>query len=130
MKKIKPDKISNIKIHSQKAVDNSKKSEPKTMAFSGTNAKPKNENIDLLLSRLSKLECKPVLLHSYSEHCGTFIPKFKPPERARLPNGMRSYYSSMHREQINVKCNEIFLKLKLKQQEIDYVESLSRKQLN
>ena len=36
----------------------------------------------------------------------------------------------MHKEQINVKCNEIFLKLKLKQQDIDYVESLTRKQSN
>ena len=43
---------------------------------------------------------------------------------------MRSYYSSMHKEQINVKCNEIFLKLKLEQQYIDYVESLTRKQSN
>ena len=40
-----------------------------------------------------KLECKPVLLHSYSEYCDNFIPNFKPPERARLPNMMRSYYS-------------------------------------
>ena len=44
---IKPDKIANIKICSQKAIDNSKKSEPKTISFSGTNAKPKNENMDL-----------------------------------------------------------------------------------
>ena len=29
-----------------------------------------------------------------------------------------------------MKCNEIFLKLKLKQQDIDYVESLTRKQSN
>ena len=43
---------------------------------------------------------------------------------------MRSYYSNMHKEQINVKCNEIFLKLKLKQQDIDYVECLTRKQSN
>ena len=41
------------------------------------------------LSRLSKLECKPVILHSCSEHCETFIPKFKPPERARLSNKMK-----------------------------------------
>ena len=99
--KIKPDEIANLKIYSQKAIDNSKKSEPKTISFPETNAKPKNENIDLFLSRLSKLEYKQVILHSYSEHCDTFIPKFKPPERARLPNMMRSYYSSMHREQIN-----------------------------
>ena len=80
------------------------------------------------LSRLSKLEYIPVILHSYSDYCDTFIPKFKPPETARLPNMMRSYYPSMHKEQINVKCNEIFLKLKLKQQDIDDVESLTRKQ--
>ena len=43
---------------------------------------------------------------------------------------MRSYYSGMHKEQINVKCNKIFLKLKLKQQDIDYVQSLTRKQSN
>ena len=41
---------------------------------------------------------------------------------------MRSYYSSMQKEQINVKCKKIFLKLKLKQQSTDYVESLTRKQ--
>ena len=74
-----------------------------------------NENIDLFLSRLSKLECKPVIFHSYSEHCDTFIPNFKPLERARLPNMMRSYNSSTD---INVKYKEIFLKLKLKQQDI------------
>ena len=106
VKKVKPDKISKYTPEKQ----------------------PKNENIGSFLSKLSKLECKPVILHSYSERCDTFIPKFKPPERARLPNMMRSYYSSMHKEQINVKCNEIFLKLKL--QDIDYVKSLTRKQSN
>ena len=109
---------------------NPKKSEPKTISFSGTNANPKNENIDLFLSRLSKLECRPIILHSYSEHFGTFIPKFKPPERAPLPNMMRSYYSSIDKEQINVKCNKIFLKFNAKQQDIDYVESLTGKQSN
>ena len=49
MKKIKSDKIANIKIYFQKAIDNSKKREPKTI-FSGTNVKPKNENTDLFLS--------------------------------------------------------------------------------
>ena len=43
---------------------------------------------------------------------------------------MSSYYSSMHKEQINMKWNEIFLKLKLRQQDIDYVESFTRKQPN
>ena len=51
----------------------------------------------------------------------TFIPKFKSPETVRLPNMIRSYYSSMRKEQINVKCNEILLKLKLKQRDIDNV---------
>ena len=37
--KIKPDKIPNIEIYSQKAIDNSITSEPKTRSFSGTNAK-------------------------------------------------------------------------------------------
>ena len=73
VKKIKPDKIANIKKYPQKAMDNSKKSKPKTISFSGTNDKPKNENIDLFLSRLSKLECKPVILHSYSEHGDTIF---------------------------------------------------------
>ena len=108
----KPDKIANIKIYSQKAIGNFKKSKPKTILFSGTHTKPQNEKIDLLLSRFSKFECKPVNLHYYSEHCDTFFPKFKPPERTRLLNMMRSYYSNMHKEQINVKCDEIFLKLK------------------
>ena len=62
-----------------------------------------------------KVKCKPVILHSYSEQCDTFIPKFEPPERARPPDMMRSYHSSMHKKQINVKCNEILLNLKLKQ---------------
>ena len=44
--KVKPNKIANIKIYSQKAIDNSKKNEPKTISFQGTNAKLKNENID------------------------------------------------------------------------------------
>ena len=48
--KIKSDKIANIKIYSQKAIDNSKKSQPKTISFSRANAKPKNENTDLFLS--------------------------------------------------------------------------------
>ena len=41
LKKVKPDKIDNITIYSQKAIYNSKKREPKTISFSGTNAKPK-----------------------------------------------------------------------------------------
>ena len=52
-------------MYSQKAIDNSQKSEPKTISFSETHTKPENENIDFLLSQLSKLECKPVKLHSY-----------------------------------------------------------------
>ena len=49
VKKIKPDKIANIKIHSEKAIDNFKNSEPKTVSFSGTHSKPQNENVDLFL---------------------------------------------------------------------------------
>ena len=48
-KKIKPNKIANLKIYSQKAIDNSKNSEPKTISFSGTSARPKNENIDFFV---------------------------------------------------------------------------------
>ena len=92
VKKIKPDKIAIIKLYSQKAINKSRKSEPKTISFSGTHTKPQKKNIDFFLSRLSKLKCKPVILHSYSEHCDRLVPKFKPPERARLPNMMRSYY--------------------------------------
>ena len=71
-KKIKQDKIANTKIYSQKAIGNSQKSEPKIISFLETNAKPRSENIDLFLSRLSKLKRKPVILHSYSEQCGTY----------------------------------------------------------
>ena len=39
------DKIANIKIYTQKAIDNSKKSEPKTISFSGTNTKPRKMKI-------------------------------------------------------------------------------------
>ena len=39
VKKIKPDKIANIKLYSQKAINNSRKSEPKTISFSGTHTK-------------------------------------------------------------------------------------------
>ena len=35
VKKIKTDKIANMKIYSKKAIGNSKKSEPKTISFSG-----------------------------------------------------------------------------------------------
>ena len=63
VKKIKPDKIANIKLYSQKAINNSRKSEPKTISFSGTHTKPQNENIDWFLLSLSKLKCKPVILH-------------------------------------------------------------------
>ena len=59
-KKIKPDKIANIKIFSQNAIDNSKKSEPKTISFSGTHTKLQNEYIVMFLSRFSKFEFKPV----------------------------------------------------------------------
>ena len=43
---------------------------------------------------------------------------------------MRICFSCMHKEQINLKCDEIFLKLKLKQQDIDSVECLTRKRSN
>ena len=75
MKITKPDKIANIKIYSQKAIGNFKKSKPKTILFSGTHTKLQNEKIDLFLSRFSKFECKPVNLHYYSEHCHTFFSK-------------------------------------------------------
>ena len=71
-KKIKPDKIANTKIYSQKAIGNSKKSKPKTISFLETNAKPRSENIDLFLSRLSKLKRKTAILHFYSEQCDTY----------------------------------------------------------
>ena len=65
MTKIKPDKFANIKIYSQKAIDNSKKSEPKAISFSGTNAKSKNENMDLFFpdcqsSNVSQLYYIPI----------------------------------------------------------------------
>ena len=39
--KNKARKIANVKIYSEKAIDNSKKSETKTISFSEINAKPK-----------------------------------------------------------------------------------------
>ena len=60
MTKIKPDKFANIKIYSQKAIDNSKKSEPKAISFSGTNAKSENENIDCQSSNVSQLYYIPI----------------------------------------------------------------------
>ena len=89
MTKIKPDKIANTKIYSPKTIDISKKSEPTAISFSGTKAKRKSINIALFLPRLSKLECKPVTLLSYSEHCDTFTPRFKPPKRARTGHHVR-----------------------------------------
>ena len=89
MTKIKPHETANIKIYSPRTIDISKNSEPTAISFSGTNSKRKNINIALFLPRLSKLECKPVILHSYSEHCDTFTPKFKPPKRARTGHHVR-----------------------------------------
>ena len=33
----------------------------------------------VLLEKLSKLPSKAVVLHSYSEHCTSFVPNYKPP---------------------------------------------------
>ena len=58
MKKIKPDKIFDIKLYFQKAIDNFKKSEPKTISFSGTH---KNSTPEIFDGQKDKLYCFSVV---------------------------------------------------------------------
>ena len=60
----------------------------KTTIFRGTFVEPKDENVGTFLEKHSKLLSKAVAVHSYSKHCTSFVPNYKPPEQAKFPNSL------------------------------------------
>ena len=93
------------------------KHEQQKTVFPGTFAKPKDENIGTFLEKLSKVPSKAVVLHSYSEHCTSFVPNYKPQERAKFPNSLRNLHSknilNLNENELNLIVNEKFENLKL-----------------
>ena len=75
---------------------------------------------------------KAVVLHSHSEHCTSFVPNYKPPERAKFPNSFRNLHSknilNLNENELNLIVNEKFENLKLHMTDIDCVERLTKRQ--
>ena len=69
------------------------------------------------LEKLSKFPSKAVVCHSYSEHCTSFVPNYKPPERAKFPNSLWYQYPknnlNLNENELNLIVNEKFKNLKL-----------------
>ena len=111
---------------------NTNTNKKKPTIFTGTFVEPKDENIGTFLEKLSKLSLKAVVLHSYSEHCTSFIPNYKPPEQAIFPNSLLELYLknnlNLNKNKSNLIVNETFENLKLPMTDIDYVERLTKKQ--
>ena len=93
VKKTKPELIAKINFYSSNAVEKYKHKQQSTTVFPGTFVEPKDKNIGTFLEKLSKLSSKAIVLHAYSEHCTSFVPNYKPPERAKSPNSLRDLYS-------------------------------------
>ena len=75
---------------------------------------------------------KAAVLHSYSEHCTSFVANYKPPERTKYPNSLRDLYSenslNLNENELSFIANKNFENLKLSMTDINYVEILTKKQ--
>ena len=60
------------------------KKNSKEVVLRGTNREPSENEMGEFLLKLVNLPNKPVILHTHSQYCDTFILNYKPPERAKL----------------------------------------------
>lgn len=107
VKKIKGEQICKIKFYNAKATAKGKiqkrrkSSKNKRASIPSSWQKKKN-----LLTKLSQLEAKPVVLHCFSEYCESFVPHRTPQPRAQIPKSLRSLYSPDNAGKDLVKLSE------------------------
>ena len=75
---------------------------------------------------------KAVVVHSYSEHCTSFVPNYKPADQAKFPDSLRDLYSKnnldFNENKLNLIVKEKLENLKLPMADIDYDDRLAKKQ--
>lgn len=67
-------------------------------SFPGVRQPPTETELDLFLTNLSKRTTESVVLHCFSKHCKPFVPKYHPPERAKLPQSLREMFCEANTE--------------------------------
>ena len=112
-----------------------KHKQQKPTVFPGSFVGTKEENLGTFFRNFSKLPSKAVFLHSYSEHCTSSVPNYKPPpEWTKCPNSLRVLYTknnlNLNKNELNLIVNGKFENLKLSMPDIDYVERLTKSATN
>ena len=130
--KVECAELSQIKFYQSSSVENFKKSTYTEWPFPGTGRQPTNSEKDTFLTSLSRQTTRPVVLHTYSGHFHDFIPKFVPPERAKLPKMLRELYSignqSKSLEEIRKMSRELVSTMTILKPTVDYVLDLTKNQ--
>ncbi len=130
VKKVQPAPIANIHFYSTKAVNESKRK--KASKSSDLTSSPSASEKEELLQQLSLLKDKSVVLHSFSGYADSFVPKNVPPKRAKLPDTLRSLYSSSHSSlnpaEFERLVKRTFENMLVTQEVADYVFATTKKQ--
>ena len=92
VKKIHGVPISEINFYKDETKAKERKKSPPS--FPGVQEPPTEKQLDSLLTMLSTTPKESVVLHCFSKHFKPFVPKFHPPERAKLPPSMRDVLSN------------------------------------
>ena len=76
-----------------------------------------------VLKKLSKLEKKPIAVHSFSGYFQPLKPTFLRPARGKIPASLRllCFESVAYGEELHEKCFPIFQLMKLSKQNVDYI---------
>ena len=129
---VTPAELCNINLYSAKSIENFKGKQSNN-SFPGTAIQPTQNEIDSFIQSLSQQKGnKPIVLHAYSKHYENYIPKYKPPARAKLPKSLRDWYSPTNREktdkEISTISNKVLESLTVSDETNNYLQQITNKQ--
>ena len=131
MQKIEPSTVAEINFFSEKTIEKRRRKHPNAVPQHHSNG-PSDEKKKDLLTKLSKANKMPVVLHSFTPFADAFIPKFKPAERVKAPASLRRLYSAgnciLTQQELSILAEREIANMGLSQREIDYVYERTLKQ--
>ena len=132
---VTPGELCNINFYSATSIQDFKDctGNRSNNLFPGAKIQPTESEIDSFLQNLSQQkENKPIVLHAYSKYHESYIPMYKPPARAKLPESLRDWYSpeckEKTHEELSAISNKLLESLTVSDETNNYVQKITCKQ--
>ena len=132
VKKLQPVPIYDVNFYTHQAINKYKNNKTKFNSFPATSTKSTSEEENVFLTELAASQRQPIILHTFSDYCQQFIPKFVPPSRAAIPPSLRGLFSSQNSEIVSDEMDALVKttmeKIEVSAATIDYIYNVTKKQ--